>query len=101
VRRTLVPFFLRDPDAPVVAKRLAHQSQLGLMLACDRDAGRVNLRVTGIAERSALLVGAPDGRCIAALRIRRQIEDVTVPTGRQDHCIAKMRLDSRPSPCFS
>ena len=60
-RCALVIFGLRHPDAAVVAKRLAHQRQLRLVIAADRNAGRVNLRKTRIGEQRAFAMGAPDG----------------------------------------
>ncbi len=39
-RGTVVAGLARHPDATVVAQRLTHQGELGLVLACRRDAGR-------------------------------------------------------------
>src|SRR5690606_41952622 len=49
-RRARVPFLLRNPDASVVAERLAHQSELGLALAVHRNAGGMDLREAGVRE---------------------------------------------------
>ena len=49
---------LRHPDPAVVAQRLAHQGQLGLVLTGHRDAGRVDLGVAGVA-RSRRPCGGP------------------------------------------
>ena len=62
----LSPVLLRHPDAAVVAQRFGHQRQLRLMIAGDRDAGRMNLRVAGIGEGRPVLVGATGGRDVAA-----------------------------------
>ena len=51
------PAFFGHPDAAVVAERLAHQRQLGLVVARDRDAGRVDLGVAGVGEGGALACG--------------------------------------------
>ena len=75
---------LRHPDAAVVAQRLGHQRQLGLVIAADRDARRMNLRVAGIGEARAALVGAPDGGGVRAARVGREIEHVAV-TARREH----------------
>ena len=84
---------LGHPDAAVVAQRLGHQRQLGLVLAADGDAGRVNLRVAGIGEERALLVGAPGGGDVAALGVGGEEEDVAVAAGGQHHRVAGVRGD--------
>ncbi len=50
----------------------------------------MNLRVTGIREKSAALVGAPDCRCVRALGVSRQIVDVPVATGSENHGIGEL-----------
>ena len=92
-RRPLVALGLRHPDPPVVAQRLAHQRELGLVITGDRDAGGVDLREAGIGEGRALLVGAPDRRPVAALGVGREIKDVAVPARRQAHGVREVRLD--------
>ncbi len=47
-----VALLLRHPDAAVVAEALAHQRQLRLMLARDRDARRVDLREARVGEEA-------------------------------------------------
>ena len=47
------PCLLRHPDAAVVAQRLGHQRQLRLVVAGDRDAGRVDLGEAGVGEQRA------------------------------------------------
>jgi hypothetical protein len=84
---------LRHPDAAVVAERLAHQRELALVLAVDRDAGRVDLRVAGVAEGRALAVRAPDRRAVAALGVGRQVEDVAVAAGREHHGVREVGLE--------
>ena len=54
----VVALVLGHPDPAVVAQRLAHQRQLRLVVAGDRDAGRVDLRVAGVGE-AARPCGAP------------------------------------------
>jgi len=44
---------LRHPDASVVAERLGHEGQLRLVVAADRDAGRVDLGVARVREERA------------------------------------------------
>jgi len=85
VRRSRVPFLFGHPDAAVVAERLAHQRELGLVLAGLRDAGRVDLGEAGVREQGATPMRAPNRGDIAPLRVRREIIDVRVPTGREDH----------------
>ena len=65
------------------------------MLAADRDAGRVNLRVAGIGEERAALVGAPDGGDVAALGVGGEIEDVAVAAGGQHDGVGRVASRSR------
>ena len=51
------PCLQRHPDAAVVAQRLAHQSELGLIVAGDRNAGGMDLREAGIGEQGAASCG--------------------------------------------
>ena len=88
-----VLLFLRHPDAAVVAQRLGHERELRLVVAADRDAGRVNLRVAGIGEAGAALVGAPDGGGVGAARVGREIEDVAVAAGREHDGIGAVAGD--------
>src|SRR6185437_7480919 len=81
VRRTVVALRLRHPDAAVVAQRLAHQRQLGLVVAGARDAGGVDLGEAGVGEVRAAPVRPPDGGRVGVHGIRRQVEDVAVAAG--------------------
>ena len=60
------------------------------MLAADRNAGRMNLRVTRIRKERALLVGAPGRGDVAAFGVGRKEENVSITAGRQDHGIRGM-----------
>ena len=84
---------LGHPDASVVTQRLAHQRELGLRLAVDRDARRVDLRVAGVPEVRALAVGAPSRCDVAAHRVRGQEEDVAVAAGGEDDRVGEPGLD--------
>ena len=84
---------LRHPDPAVVAQRLAHQGELGLVLAGDRDARRVDLRVAGVAEVGALAVRPPGRGDVAAHRVGRQEEDVAVAAGGQHDGVREVGLD--------
>jgi hypothetical protein len=53
----------------------------------------VDLRVAGVAESGAALVGAPDRGRVAGLRVRREVEDVPVPAGGEHHGIAETARD--------
>src|SRR5690606_12358025 len=83
----------RHPDAAVVAQRLGHERELRLVVAGDRDAGGVDLRVAGVGEVGAALVGAPDGGGVAALGVRGQVEHVAVAAGGEDHGVGEVPLD--------
>ena len=63
------------------------------MIAADRNAGRVNLRVARVRERCALLVCAPDRRRVAILGVRAQVEHVAVSTRREHDRIGNVRCD--------
>ena len=63
------------------------------MVAGDGDAGRVDLRVAGIGERRALLVGAPGGGDVAAVGVGREVKDVAVAAGGEHHGVGGVRLD--------
>ena len=53
----------------------------------------MNLRVAGIGEERALLVGAPGGGDVAALGVGREEKHVAVTAGRQHDRIAGVRGD--------
>src|SRR5690606_27814952 len=57
---TRVPLLQRHPDPPVVAQRLAHQRELGLVLTRGWNGCRVDLREAGVRETCPPLVRAPD-----------------------------------------
>src|SRR5262245_62189900 len=92
-RAAPVAGLLRNPDAAVVAKRFGHQRQLRLIIAADRDAGRVYLRVAGVGEERALLERAIGRRHVAALRVGREEEDVAVAARGQYDGIRRVGLD--------
>ena len=74
----------RRPDPAVVAERLGHQRELGLVVPADRDAGGVDLRVAGICKKRATPRGAPGTGDVAAHRIRGQEEHVSIAAGGED-----------------
>src|SRR5262252_2648801 len=92
-RAAAVAGFLRRPDAAVVAKRFGHQRQLRLIIAADRDAGRVDLSVAGVGEERALLERAVGRRHVAALRVGREEEDVAVAARGQHDGIRRVGFD--------
>ena len=83
---------LGHPDAAVVAQRLAHQGQLGLVRAGDRDAGRVDLGVAGVGHVGALAVRAPGGGDVAAHRVGGEEEDVAVAAAGEHHDVGEVGL---------
>ncbi len=78
VRRTGVALGLRHPDAAVVAQRLAHQGQLGLVVAGARDAGGVDLGEAGVGEVRAPPVRPPDRGRVGVHRVGGEVEDIAV-----------------------
>ena len=63
------------------------------MVAGDRDTGRVDLRVAGVAEVGTLAVGPPGRRDIGAHGVGRKEEDVAIATTGQDDRVGDVRLD--------
>ena len=60
------------------------------MIAADRDAGGMNLRVTRIGEGRALLVGPPGGGDVAALGVGGKIKNIAVAAGGQNHRVGRV-----------
>ena len=81
------------PDPAVVAQRLAHQRELGLLLAGARDARGVDLGEARVGEVGAAPVRAPDGRGVAVLGVGREVEDVSVAAGREDDGVGEVGGD--------
>ncbi len=92
-RRPPVAGRLGHPNAAVVAQRLRHERQLRLVFAGHGDAGRVDLRVAGVGETGAALVGAIGRRDVAIQRVGGQVKDWAVAAGGQHHGVADVRLD--------
>ena len=83
----------RHPDPAVVAERFRHQRQLRLIVATDRDAGRVDLGEAWVGERGAALVGPEGGGDVASLGFGREIEDVANNRPREHDVVCRVRLD--------
>ena len=88
-----IGLLLGHPDAAVVPEGLGHQRQLGLIVAADRNARRVDLRVGGVGHVGALLVGLPSGGNIRAHGIGAQEEHVAVSSATQDHRVGTVTLN--------
>ena len=84
---------LGHPDATVVAQRLRHERQLRLVLARDRDAGRVDLRVAGVGHVGALAVRTPRRGDVGAHRVGGEEEDVAVAAGGEHDGVGEVGLD--------
>jgi hypothetical protein len=84
---------LGHPDPAVVAQRLRHERELGLVVTGHRDAGRVDLRVAGVAEVGALAVRPPVRRDIGAHGVGGEEEDVAVAAGGEDDRVGEVGLD--------
>ena len=85
--------FLGNPDAAVVTQRFGHQGQLGLLVAVDRDTGRVDLRKAGVGEESASLVALPCSGAVGVHGIGAQEVGVAITAGGQDHGVGAEALD--------
>ena len=83
----------RHPDTAVIAQRLRHERELALIIAAHGNAGRVNLRVTGVREVSAFLVRTPRRGDVAAHRIGGEVEHIAVAAGAEQHRIARVGFD--------
>src|SRR5690625_1047565 len=92
-RRSIVPFLLRNPDPAIISKRFAHQSQLRLMVPTCRNTGRVNLRKTGIREKSSFFVSSVRGRYIRSTGIGRKIEKIAVTASSENNRVSCVRFD--------
>ena len=84
---------LGHPDPAVVAQRLAHQGELGLVLAGARDAGGVDLGEARVGEVGAAPVGPPDRGGVGVHGVGRQVEDVAVAAGGQHHRVGEVGGD--------
>ncbi len=92
-RRTRVASLFRHPDAPIIAQGFRHQGQLALVIAGNRNARGVNLRIAGIAEGRAFLIGTPDRGSVGTLRVGRQIVELAIAARRQNHSIGGEGVD--------
>ena len=63
------------------------------MFSAGGDARRMDLRVTRVRERRAALVRTPCRRHVALLRVRREVVDVAVAPGGEDHRMCRLRVD--------
>src|SRR6266705_1200250 len=63
------------------------------MLTADGDAGRMNLCETWIAKESAAPMRSPDGGGVRALGVGGKIENVAIPSGREDNDVGGVGLD--------
>ena len=77
--------FLRHPDASVVAQRFAHQRQFALLVAVDRNTGRMDLREAGIAEKRSFPIALHGCGTIAVHRVRRKEISISIAAGGNDH----------------
>lgn len=93
IRRPPVFLLLRHPDAAIVAQRLAHQCEFGLIVTCDRNAGGMYLREAGICKSSASLVSAPNRCGITVLGVGREIKNISVAAGCQNYGVSDEGLD--------
>ncbi len=87
----VVALLLWDPDAAIVPERFAHERELGLVIATDRNAGGVDLGVAGVGKRRSAFVGAERGCYVASFCIGGEVEDIAVPSGREDDAVGCVR----------
>src|SRR5574344_129240 len=93
IRGTVVARLFRNPHTTVIAEGFGHQGQLGLMLARDRNAGRVNLRVAGVREESSLLVCLPGRAHVGTLGVGGEVEHVAVTAGGEADRVADVAFE--------
>src|SRR5207245_4748029 len=75
---SVVALFFWNPNAPVVAQRFGHQRKLRLVLAGNRNAGRMYLREARITEVCPFFVRLPNGRGVAAHCVGGELKHVAV-----------------------
>ncbi len=92
-RRPGVALGLGHPDPAVVAQRLAHQGELGLVVAGARDAGRVDLGEARVGEVRAAPVRPPDRGGVGVLGVGGEVEDVAVAAGGEDDGVRGVGAD--------
>ena len=89
----MIPFFLGDPDASVIAEGLGHEGELGLVITGHGNAGRMDLRVAGIGKGRTTLEGAPCRGDIAASGIGGEVEGRAVAAGAEEDGVGGVALD--------
>src|SRR6266849_9309127 len=63
------------------------------MLAAQRDAGRMDLRKTGIPKEGATAMGSPDGSRVRSLRVGREIENIGIPSRCEHNHVGSVAAD--------
>src|ERR1700730_10374917 len=93
--RLLLAIFsaLRNPDPSIVAQRLGHQRELGLIIAALWNAGGMDLRETRVGEKSAFFISAVSRSDIATASVGRQIKNLSVSVGREHNGIRGVLVD--------
>src|SRR5437660_2518931 len=84
---------LRHPNASVIAQRFRHQSQFGLVLTGDGDAGGMNLGETRITKKGATFVSAIGGGDVATAGIGRKEKNIAVTAGREHYSVSGEGID--------
>ena len=84
---------LGHPDTTVITQRLAHQRQFRLLVAMHRDAGGMNLNISGIGKPCALAIASHCGRAVAGHGVGRQEVGVAITTGGDDHSVSCETLE--------
>ena len=80
-------FLLGHPDAAVVAEALAHEGELGLVVAVDGDAGGVDLDVAGVGEGGAMAMADPGGAAVGVHGVGGEVIDIAVAAGAEDDAV--------------
>ena len=79
--------FLRNPDTSVITERFRHKSQFRLLVAVNRNTGRVDLHICRVCHISTLAV-ALNSRCaVASHGVGREEISVSVTTCCDNHRI--------------
>ena len=85
--------FLGHPDAAVVAERLRHKRELGLLVAVHGNAGGVDLNVRGVGEICALAVARHGSRAVAAHSVGGEEISVSVTAGADYYGVGRETFD--------
>ena len=84
---------LRHPAPAVIAQTFGHQGELALIVATNRNAGRMNLGIARIGKPRPALVGTPGGGDVAAHGVGGKVKNIPITTRAEQNRVASMGAD--------